>query len=265
MILFFRILFALLLLLPALAADTLKIAPCDAAMIGDLGDIYTLNRSTRTLYRYRGDRELNRFSESGFGKSVNLQDPLRPLVPEADKILLLDAAANRVISWDRFLNLHSVTPLPEGIVSPAEFTVNAEYDWLIYDAFRQEIYQIRPGEHFLQRWGDRSVNGEIRLYTVDEHIMVFLKDRAVLRYCGHNGKTLAEYLLPDSLNIQDLIPMNAQLTGLICREGVYIWEPQGASCRLLSDLPDVIHIRYDNKHITLINRHGTIVIFPLSS
>lgn len=265
MIIFIRTLFALLLLLPALAADTLKIAPCDAAVIGDLGDIYTLNRGTRTLYHYRGDRELNRFSESGFGKSVNLQDPRQPLAPEADKVLLLDAAQNRVISWDRFLNLHSLTPLPEGIVSAREFAVNTEYDWLIYDAFQQEIFQVRPGERFLQRWGDRNVSGELRLFTVSGNILLFLQDRALLRFCDPNGKTLGEFPLPDSLDIRELIPLNLQFSGLVCGNGVYIWEPRSGRCRFLSDLRDVIYIRLEKNRYTLINRHGTILILPVSS
>jgi len=265
MILFLRFIFAIFMLLPALAADTLKIAACDAAVIGDLGDIYTLNRETRTLYRYRGDRELNRFSESGFGKSVNLQDPRQPLAPEADKILLLDAAQNRLISWDRFLNLHSLTALPEAIVSAREFAVNTEYDWLIYDAFQQEIFQIRPGERFLQRWGDRSVAGELRIYKLSGNILLFLKDRAVLRFCDPNGKTLDEFLLPDIPDIRELIPLNLQSSGLVCGDGVYIWEPRSGNCRFLSDLRDVIYIRLDKNRYTLINRHGTIVILPLSS
>ncbi|MDZ7820741.1 MAG: hypothetical protein U5N26_02385 [Candidatus Marinimicrobia bacterium] len=86
--------------------DTLRIAPCDEAALSPFGDIITLSRSGGILRRYQNGKLLNTYSGSRSADKFILQDPVRPVPDGADKIHVLDAANNRVLAWDRFLNLH---------------------------------------------------------------------------------------------------------------------------------------------------------------
>lgn len=247
--------------LNATAADTLHIAPCDAALMTVFGDVITLDRNTGTLRRYADDKLMMEY-RSGSGNSLILQTPLRPVADAPERIYLLDAALNRIIGWDRFLNLHSVTPLNDDIVSPGDFSINAEHEWLIYDSFRQEIFQVYPGENYLQRWGDRSVSGEIRMYASGEEIIIFLIDRRQLRRCDVNGNTLAEYRIPDSLAVRDCIPLREKHIALLCDAGVYVWDPANDSIRLLSAEPDIIFIHAGDNRYTLIGSGGLLLRIP---
>jgi hypothetical protein len=249
-------------LFSAEGADTLRIAPCDAAVFNGFGELITLSRNTGTLQRYRGDKLLGRYQGSGSGNKIFLQEPLYPVTDDPDRIYLLDASQNTIIGWDRFLNLHSIIPLDGGIVSPADFTINSEHEWLIYDAFRQEIFQVYPGERFFQRWGDRSLSSAIRMHRDNANIIIHLRDRGRLRVCDRNGNTLDEFALPDSLAVSECFPLQRGRYALLCGKGVYVWDPLAGSCRFLSGLEDVIYVHAGEKHFTLINRKGMVITVP---
>ncbi len=244
------------------AADTLRIAPCDEAVMNLFGDLITLSRSDGALRRYTEGTLKNLYTGKGFGDKIILQDPLRPVLDEPDNIYVLDIAGERIVAWDRFLNVRSVTPLKNGIVSPAEFTVTSEHDWLIYDDFKSEIVQIRPRENTSFPWGDRPVSGEIRLQAIEQGVFLYLKDLRRLRISDVGGTTLKEYALPDSLSVLTVIPLNRTEFGLVCPDGTYLWKPERADCRYLSGLQDVIFLRAENNSHILINRRGVIVHIP---
>lgn len=255
------ILLFLLAALTAPAADTLRIAPCNAALMTVFGDLITLERNTGILRRYADNKLLMEY-RSGSGNSLTLQLPLRPVADAPERVYVLDAALNRIVGWDRFLNLHSVTPLNDDIVSPGDFTINAEHEWLIYDSFRQEIFQVYPGENYLQRWGDRSVSGEIRMHAAGDEVVIFLADRRQLRRCDVSGNTLAEYRIPDSLAVRDCIPLREKRIALLCDSGAYVWNPQNDNIRLLSAEPDIIFIHAGDKRYTLIGSGGVLLRIP---
>ncbi|MBW6457936.1 MAG: hypothetical protein K0B52_02120 [FCB group bacterium] len=256
---FFLLLFAAL---PLQSADTLFIMPCDEAVINHFGDIITLSRREGVLHRYAGGQLQNVFSGKSFSSKLILQDPLRPVPDDPDKIYVMDAAAGTIVVWDRFLNLHTATRLHRDIVSPAEFIVTSEHDWLIYDRFQDQIHQIHPNQHFLHRWGDRQVSGDIRMFNVDRHVFMHLIDHARLRICDDNGRTLYEYDLPDSLHISRLIPLDLQRTALAGDAGVHIWEPKQKTCRFISPMEDVIYVQARNSTYTLISSRGTVITLP---
>ncbi len=248
--------------LPAPAADTLQIALCDEAVMNLFGDIITLSRREGSLRRYVDDQLVYVFSGTALSNKLILQEPLRPVLDEPDKIYVLDAATAQIIAWDRFLNVHTTTPLHDDIISPAEFTVTSEHDWLIYDDFYNHIVQIHPNGHFPYRWSDKPVSGDIHLYTIGHYVLLYLKDYRQLRICDNNGTTLSEYLLPDSLDVLRMLPLNMQSVGLVCENGVYLWKPKEKSCRYLSTMQDVIFMHAEKSSYTLINRQGTVITIP---
>jgi hypothetical protein len=236
--------------------------PCDEAAINYFGDVITLSRQEGILRRYADGQLKQVFSGKSFSSKLILQNPLRPVHDEPDKIYVMDAAAGTIIAWDRFLNVHAATPLHRDIVSPADFMVTSEHDWLIYDRFQDQIHQIHPNQHFLHRWGDRPVSGDIRMYNVDRHVFIHLIDHQRLRISDDNGRTLHEYDLPDSLLVRRLIPLDMQRSALIVKEGVYIWEPKEETCRFLSPLEDVIYLQARNSSYTLISSRGMLITVP---
>lgn len=253
------------MLLPTLrapAADTLQIAPCDEAIMNLFGDIITLSRREGSLQCYVDNQLVYVFSGKGLSNKLILQEPLRPILDEPDKIYVLDVATARIVAWDRFLNVHTTTPLHDDIISPTEFTVTSEHDWLIYDNFYNHILQIHPNEHFPYRWGDKPVSGDIHLYTIGHYVLLYLKDYRQLRICDNNGTTLGEYMLPDSLNVLRVLPLDLQSIGLVCENGVYLWKPNEKSCRYLSIMQDVIFMHAEKSSYILISRQGTIITIP---
>lgn len=243
----------------AQASDTLKIEPCDEAVINLFDDIFTLSRSEGTLRRYQKGKLLNMYSGSNSANNIIIQEPVRPVLAGPDKIYLLDAANNRIIAWDRFLNLHSITSLHKDIISASEFTVTSEYDWLIYDDYHQVILQVFPNENYPHRWGDFAVSGDIELHRLGQEVLIYLKERKRVHISDNNGTTLMEYAVPDSLDVQRIFSLGRNVFGLSCESGIYIWEPQKEMCRYLSNMPEPVFMKRENKVYTLINRQGLII------
>jgi hypothetical protein len=244
------------------AADTLVIAACDEAVINHFGDIITLSRHDGVLRRYTGGKLENIFSGKSFSSKLILQNPLRPVPDDPDLIYILDAANGRVIAWDRFLNVHSITPLSRNINSPAEFTVTSEHDWLIYDRFNEQILQVHPNQHYLYRWGDKPVSGDLYMFNINQHVLLHLKDMKRLRICDDKGRSIREYDIPDSLQVRRVLSLNIDRIGLVCDDGVHIWEPDKKSCRFISPLGDVVFMRTEGASHTLISSRGIVVTIP---
>lgn len=251
------------LVLQSAFADILAFAPCDEAALNSFGDVITLSQDDGTLRRYVKGKLMNAFYSQSYGAKIGLREPLRPVLDEPDIIYLLDAANNTVISWDRFLNIHSITPLNEDILSPQAFTVTSEHDWLIYDSFYDHIIQIQPGENYAIEWGDKNISGDIDLYSVDQHVLIFLKDKQQLRYCDEKGRTLVEYDLPDTLNIKKIFPLDSESVGLSNDSTLYIWKPQSNLIRYRTDLEHVIFMGHlqDNQYL-LITQDGDVFTIP---
>jgi hypothetical protein len=261
----FRILVCVALLTgvsAGVASDTLNIAPCDEAAVSLFGGIFTLSRSGGILRLYREGELQYQYSGTRSAGKLVLQDPLRPVLDEPDLVYVLDAGNNRVLAWDRFLNLHSVTALDGDIALAADFTVTSGHEWLIYDAFRQEILQVSPRENYLQRWGDRPVSGDIELRRCGSGVSLHLRDEQRLRIADNRGNTLQEYTLPDSLGVERVFPLDEHSFGLSCAQGLFLWEPQAGTCRLLSVLPQVVLLERQGKGFILINREGVVIRIP---
>ncbi|MDZ7820739.1 MAG: hypothetical protein U5N26_02375 [Candidatus Marinimicrobia bacterium] len=74
--------------------------------------------------------------------------------------------------------------------------------------------------------------------------------------------TLAEYPLPDSLDVHRVFPLDLHVFGLSCGGGTYLWEPRKARCRYLSDLPDPVFMQREGDRHLLINRQGLVIRIP---
>lgn len=253
----------LLLLSFPLFADVLSFAPCDEVTVNLFGDIITLSKNEGILRRYVKGKLMNVFSSRDYASKISLNDPLRPILDEPDKIYCLDLASNTVISWDRFLNIHSITPLHEDILSPQAFTVTSEHDWLIYDNFYDQILQVHPGEKYLIEWGDKNVSGNIELLSVDQRVLIFFKDIQKLRFSDEEGRTLAEYAIPDSIKAHKIIPINKNSLYVISDSQVYIWKPIDNTFRYLIDLEGVIYAgQLQEKLHVLITKDGEVLSIP---
>lgn len=244
------------------AADTLKIAPCDEAFTGIFNDLICLSRDKSVLRRYEKGILTAVYSGDESSSKPILADPLRPVPDGADNIFILDIGTNCVIGWDRFLNIHSITCLDDEIWSPGAFTVTSEHDWLIYDEFFGQIMQIHSGEDLYTLWGNRSVSGEIDLISFKRQVLIYLKDRQILRICNEEGKTLSEWSLPNELTINRIFPLNQKGFALCTESGVYIWKPEQASLRYLSDLSDVVFCGISGKSYILVDQKGVVVTIP---
>lgn len=244
------------------AADTLYIAPCDEVVINIFGDQICLSQNEGKLERYVDGKLQHVYSGQDYANKISLQSPIRPVLDGTGEIYVLDDATNTVVAWDRFLNIRSITPLHEDILSPKDFTINSEHDWLIYDDFYGHILQIHPGEGFPANWGDRPVSGNIKLFTIDQQVIVYLEDVKLLRVCGENGTTLKEHHLPDNINISKLFVLNENTFALRSEDGVYIWKPEDDSLRYLSDLEDVVYLGRQNTSYILISQQGVVVTIP---
>lgn len=246
----------------AAASDTLQIAPCDEAAVNMFGDILCLSREAGTLRSYSNGKLLDIYRGENMPSQPILQDPGRPIFDGADLIYLLDRASNTVLGWNRFLDIHSITPLNDDILSPGAFTVTSEHDWLIYDDFMGQILQVHPGDNFYTRWGDVPVSSDIELFTTGSTVVIFQYDPALLRVCDINGTTLNEYPLPNSLNIERVFPFDDRSFGLANDTGTFIWKPKDASLRYLSDLKDPIYCGRSGASYILISQKGVVVTIP---
>jgi hypothetical protein len=260
-----RTLLLILLLFGALPimADRLTIAPCDEAVINIFGDLICLSQDEGILRRYVNGNMASIFLSQDIKGKLTLQDPLRPILDGADNIYMLDAATNTIISWDRFLNIHSVTPLHENIISPVDFTVTSEHDWLIYDDFYGQILQVHSGNGFFTDWGDKPVSGDIKLYTVDNLVIIHLEDKNQVRVCDENGTSLNEFLLPQTLKVNKVFPLENLSFALRTESGIFIWKPKNNLLRYLTDLDNVIHVsHYQDNHYLLISQDGEVLTIP---
>jgi hypothetical protein len=239
--------------------DTLKIAPCDEVAVNLFGDLICLSRDEGILRRVVGGQTRDIFSSGDLTYKMTLQDLQHPVLDGADKIYLLDEFNNVVIGLDRFLNLYSITPLHDRLLSPGAFTVTSEHDWLIYDDFYGQLWQIHPGEDFYTNWGDKTVSGDIELFSVDQVVIVYPVANKLIRIYDEEGTTLEEFSLPDSLKISRIFPVSRSVFGLQTDSGVFIWKPRDGSVRYLSDLKDVVHISRQGSAYMLITRDGVIV------
>ncbi|MCF7833470.1 MAG: hypothetical protein K9N05_07845 [Candidatus Marinimicrobia bacterium] len=259
----FTICVLLILIGLPLHADILTIAPCDKATVNIFGDIITLSDDEGILRRYVKGKLINVFSSNKYASKINLVEPLKPVLDEPDKIYLLDAANNTVISWDRFLNIRSITPLHKDILSPQAFTVTSEHDWLIYDDFYDHIIQIHPGEGYPTRWGDKSVSGEIDLFSFEQFVLIFLKNKKIIRISDEDGTSLNEFILPDSLNITQVFPLGRKTIGLANDKSLYIWKPESKMLRYLTDFENVIYFGpSQNNQYLLISQDGDVLTTP---
>ena len=261
----FKTLLIVLFLLSALPvhADVLTIAPCDEVIVNLFGDQICLSKDEGVLRRYVNGKMLNIFSGQDLMGNLILQDPLRPILDGANNIYMLDAATNTVIGWDRFLNIHSVTPLHEDILSPKDFTITSEHDWLIYDDFYDQILQIHPGENFYTDWGDKPVNDEIRLFSLENQVVVYLENDSLIRICDENGTTLSEHSLPLGLKITKIFPLENLSFALKTDTGIFIWKPENNLLRYLIDLEKVIHVsQSQDNHYLLISQDGEVLTIP---
>ena len=244
------------------AADTLHVAPCDEVAVTIFGDQICLSQNEGKLLRYVDGKLQSVYSGQDYANKISLQSPVRPVLDGTGEIYVLDDATNTVFSWDRFLNIRTVTPLDKAILSPKDFTINSEHDWLIYDDFYGHILQIRPREGFPSNWGDRPVSGDIKLFSVDQLIIVYLEDKRLLRVCDENGTTLKEYPLPKNINVSKIFILNGKTFGLRSKDGVYIWKPEDTSLRYLSDLKDVVYLGRQKTSYILISQQGVVVTIP---
>ncbi len=244
------------------AADTLYIAPCDEVAINIFGDQICLSQNEGVLRRYVDGKMKNIFSSQNLTGKLTLQYPLRPILDGADNIYMLDAATNTVIGWDRFLNIHSVTPLHEDILSPIDFTVTSEHDWLIYDDFYGQILQIHPGDGFFTDWGDKPVNGEIKLFTLNNLVIVYLESDSLIRICDENGTTLNEFSLPKELKTSKIFPLEDLTFALRSETGIFIWKPEDDLLRYLSDLKNVVYLGQQDNSYIMISQQGAVVTIP---
>ena len=244
------------------AADTLYIKPCDMVAVNIFDEIVCLSQESATLRTYTGAtlRDIY-FSDENTSFPI-LQDPLQPVFDGADRIYLLDRASQIVFGWDRFLNIHSVTKLNDDIISPASFTVTSEHDWLIYDDFYGQILQIMPSENFHSVWGDKPVNGNLELLSINDFVIIYFKDLSKIRVSDVNGTTVNEYALPGSIDVERLFPLNGMSFALSGPDGVYIWKPLDNSLRYLSDMKHVVHCSKIDKRYRLISQEGVMIITP---
>ena len=261
----FSLISAIIFLLLAVtlnAADTLYIAPCDEVAVNIFGDQICLSQNEGKLLRYVDGKLQHVYSGQDYANKVGLQSPVRPILDGTGEIYILDDAANTVITWDRFLNIRSITPLHKDVISPKDFTINSEHDWLIYDDFYGHILQIRPGEGYPTNWGDRIVSGNVQLFSIDQYVIVYLVDMKLVRICDVNGTTLKEYHLPKDVDISKIFILNRNVFGLRVKDGVYIWKPEDTSLRYLSDLKDVIYLARQEASYILVNQQGVVVTIP---
>ena len=241
------------------ASDTLNIAPCDEAFISVFDDLICLSRGEGVLQRYKNGILTDRYSGDESSSKPMLTDPLRPVPGGADNIFVLDAGTNCVISWDRFLNIYSITCLDDEIWSPRAFTVTSEHDWLIYDEFFAQILQIHSGEDLYSLWGDRPISGEIDMFAFERQVAIYLKDHNLIRVCNEEGKTLDEWTLPADLKVSRIFPLSKTSFALCAETGVYIWKPKQAFYRYLSDLKNVVFCGMSGKSYILVDQEGVVV------
>ena len=148
------------------------------------------------------------------------------------------------------------------MISPKAFTVTSEHDWLIYDDFNEQIFQVLPGEGFHTTWGDRSVSGNIELSALDHRVIVFLRDKNIIRICDESGTTLKEFTAPKDLKIRRLFPLPDGTFGISSQTGVFIWKPDDASLRYLSDLKNPVYAGVQNNAYILIDQNGDVIRIP---
>lgn len=244
------------------AADTLYIAPCDEVAINIFGDQICLSQNEGKLERYVDGTLQHVYSGQDYANKIDLQSPIRPVIDGTGEIYVLDDATNTVISWDRFLNIRSITPLHEDILSPKDFTINSEHDWLIYDDFYGHILQIHPGKGFPTNWGDRPVSGNIKLFSIGQQVIIYLEDLKLIRICGENGATLAEYPLPEDLDVIKLFVLDNNTFGLRSKNALFIWKPEDDLLRYLSDQKNVVYLGQQDNSYIMISQQGAVVTIP---
>jgi len=256
------ILLALVLAISLSASDTLYVAACDEVAVNIFGDQICLSQNEGKILRYVKGELKHVYSGQDYANKVGLQSPIRPILDGTGEVYILDEATNTVITWDRFLNIRSITPLHKNIISPKDFTINSEHDWLIYDDFYGDILQIRPGEGYPTNWGDRTVSGNVQLFSIDQYVIVYLEDTKLVRICDVNGTTLEEYHLPDETDVSKIFILSNHVFGLRAQDGVYIWKPEDKSLRYISNLKNVIYLGRQLSSYILISQQGVVITIP---
>lgn len=260
---FLKILTIILLTGLYLFAQNNKIAACDELMINAFGEIITLSNDRNELQRYKNLNLINSFKDDALGSKLSLEDPLKPVSEDPDMIHILDMGNRSIITWDRFLNLHSITALHENIISPSAFAVTSEHDWLIYDDYREQILQIHSGESYPLIWGSKNYSSDIELFSIQERVLIHQKDMNILSIADEDGHTIIDYNMPDSLKIERIFPINLNEIAILSSKGLFLWKLPQNSLRYLSNTKNVISVdRYSKSSLRVITRDGVINYLP---
>lgn len=232
-------------------------------MINGFGEIFTLSKNRHELQRYKDLVLINSFKDNGLGSKLSLEDPLKPISEDPDMIHILDAGTRTIITWDRFLNLHALTPLHQNIISPSAFALTSEHDWLIYDDYREQILQIHSGESFPLTWGSKNYPSDIELFSVKNRVLIHQKYMNILSFADENGKTIKDHILPDSLNIERIFPLNLNEIAILSTQGLFLWKLPEKSLRYLNNTKNVISVdRFSKSSLRVITRDGAINYLP---
>ena len=252
-----------LFLLFSSSAFAQNIGSWDEIAVNSFGELITLSKNRSELGRFRADTLINSFTDNALGTRLSLEDPLKPIIDDPDRIHLLDMGTRSIITWDRFLNLHAITPLHEDIISPTAFTVTSEHDWLIYDEFSELIFQVHAGENYPQEWGVDILSQNIELYALEKKVLIHERDTQTLTLCDENGVTLLQGVFADSLNVFRVFPLTTENIVLSCEKGLFLWKPQDKDLRYLSDIKNPIYIENLNETVfKVITRDGEILYLP---
>ncbi len=133
---------------------------------------------------------------------------------------------------------------------------------MIYDDFYEHILQIHPGKGFPTNWGDRPVSGNIKLFSIGQQVIIYLEDLKLIRICGENGTTLAEYPLPKDLDVIKLFVLDNNTFGLRSKNALFIWKPEDDLLRYLSDLKNVVYLGQQDNSYIMISQQGAVVTIP---
>ncbi len=240
-----------------------NIGSWDEIAKNSFGELIALSMHRNELGCFRADSLINTFTDNALGAKISLENPLKPVIEDPDRIHLLDTGTRKIITWDRFLNLHTITPLHEDILSPSAFTVSSEHDWLIYDEFREQVVQIHSGEIYPQVWGSKNFAPDIELFSIKDMILIHEKSKNKLIICDNIGNALNEFGIPDSISVSRLFPLTEQGFILTSNNSIFLWKPHSDLLRYLGDIEHVIYVdQPSTSAYRVITRDGAIHYLP---